>query len=93
MIVSLKTAVRGVRPGHERRAAFAVEPRRAKRSGARPVYFSGWIDTPIYDRADLSPGCTFDGPAIVEQADTTSVIEPGMTARVDCFENILVTMA
>ena len=93
MIVSLKTAVRGVRPGHERRAAVAIEPRQAVRSGTRPVYFGGWIDTPIYDRADLQPGCTFDGPAIVEQADTTSVIEPGMTARVDCFDNILVEMA
>ncbi len=93
MIVSLKTSVRGVRPGHERRTAFAVGPRRAVCSGTRPVYFGGWIDTPIYDRANLQPGCTFDGPAIVEQADTTSVIEPGMAARVDCFDNILVEMA
>ena len=35
----------------------------------------------------------FVGPAIIEQADTTSVIEPGMTARVDAFHNILVEMA
>ncbi len=93
VLVSLKTAVRGVRPGHGRRAAFAVEPRRATPAGRRPVYFGGWIDTPIYDRAALRPGDAFDGPAIVEQADTTSVIEPGMTARVDCFDNILVEMA
>jgi N-methylhydantoinase A len=30
------------------------------------------------------------GPAIIEQADTTTVIEPGMRARVDGLNNILV---
>ena len=36
------------------------------------------------------PGTVLDGPAIIEQADTTTVIEPGMRARVDAFNNILV---
>lgn len=93
VIVSLKTSVRGVRPGQRRRAVQAVEPMRAAPSGTRPVYFGQWTDTPIYDRAALRPGCVFSGPAIVEQADTTSVIEPGMRARVDSFNNILVEMA
>ena len=93
VIVSLKTSVRGVRPGQQRRTAHAVVPARATPSGTRPVYFGGWMDTPIYDRATLLPGATFDGPAIIEQADTTSVIEPGMIARVDPFGNILVEMA
>ena len=93
VIVSLKTSVRGVRPGQHRRTAGAVTPTRATPSGTRRVYFGGWMDTPIYDRATLRPGAMFDGPAIVEQADTTSVIEPGMAARVDPFGNILVEMA
>ena len=83
VVVSLKTTVRGVRPGAEPRAAGAAQPSRAARSGRRPVYFGGWVDTPIYDRAGLAPGAMFEGPAILEQADTTSVIEPGMAARVD----------
>ncbi len=33
------------------------------------------------------------GPAIVEQADTTTVIEPGMTGRIDAYDNILVELA
>ena len=70
-----------------------LAPTRATPSGTRPVYFGGWMDTPIYDRATLRPGAAFTGPAIVEQADTTSVIEPGMAARVDPFGNILVEMA
>ena len=59
----------------------------------RNVYFGGWVRTPIYQRPDLQPGMTFDGPAIVEQGDTTSVIEPGMKARVDALDNILVELA
>ena len=57
------------------------------------MHFGRWIDTPIYDRADLLPGMRFEGPAIVEQSDTTSVIEPGMTARVDAHTNILIEVA
>ena len=93
MIVSLKTAVLGVRPGARRAAGAATVPARAVPSAMRPVYFDGWIDTPVFDRAGLRPGHAFDGPAIVEQPDTTSVIEPGMAARVDPFNNILVTIS
>ncbi len=93
VIVSLKTAVLGVRPGQHRVAGSATVPARAVPSAIRPVYFDRWMDTPVFDRAALRPGHAFDGPAIVEQPDTTSVIEPGMTARVDPFNNILVTMA
>jgi len=93
VIVSLKTAVLGVRPGARRAAGGAIVPARAVPSAMRPVYFDGWVDTPVFDRAGLRPGHAFDGPAIVEQPDTTSVIEPGMAARVDPFNNILVTIA
>ena len=92
MLVGLKTSVLGQR----RRANAQPE---ALAGGVptplsyRSVWFGGWVATPIYDRRDLAPGMRFDGPAIVEQADTTSVIEPGMTARVDAFHNILVEVA
>jgi N-methylhydantoinase A/oxoprolinase/acetone carboxylase beta subunit len=35
------------------------------------------------ERDRLTPGFEFEGPAIVEQMDTTTVIPPGMSARVD----------
>ncbi len=92
MIVALKTAVLGIRPGQKREGAAAMVTSRAIPSRHRPVHFGHWIDTPVYDRISLHPGHVFDGPAIIEQADTTSVIEPGMTARVDPFHNILVVM-
>ena len=93
VIVSLKTAIRGVRAAPQGRARTDVVASVAEPASRRAVYFGGWVETPVFDRATLRPGDVFHGPAIVEQADTTSVIEPGMTARVDSFGNILVEMA
>ncbi len=38
----------------------------------------------------LSLGTKFNGPAIIEQGDTTTIIEPDMRAEVDEYGNILV---
>ena len=58
------------------------------------VYFNGtWMDTGIYDRANLLPGHVLAGPAIVIQHDTTTVIEPGYTGTVDAYGNILIEEA
>ena len=92
VIVSLKTTVQGRRTPQAAKPAAPATPTPAPVTARRPVYFGGWTDTPIYDRATLRPGHTFPGPAILEQADTTSVIEPGMAARVDGFGNVLVEM-
>jgi N-methylhydantoinase A len=51
------------------------------------------MDTPIYRRADLKPGMTIAGPAIIEQSDTTTVVEPRMKVRVDRFQNVIVEAA
>lgn len=54
------------------------------RKGARPVYFdSAFRDTPIYDRATLPPGFTLDGPAVVEEFGSTTVVFPGQRLDVD----------
>ncbi|MGI4943665.1 MAG: hydantoinase/oxoprolinase family protein, partial [Janthinobacterium lividum] len=90
VIVSLKTTVQGRRTASQAVARDAAPPSPATPAGRRQVYFGGWMDTPIYNRAALRPGHAFEGPAILEQADTTSVIEPGMHARVDAFGNVLV---
>ena len=93
VLVSLKTAVRGVRQKPVAIKSPPSNPRPAVPAAQRDVYFGGWITTPIYQRGDLAPGMTFSGPAIIEQTDTTSVVEPGMRARVDVFSNILVEVA
>lgn len=55
------------------------------------VFFGGeWTETPIYDRGGLRPGNVVNGPAIVQQDDTTTVIEPGYKGSVDRFGNIMI---
>jgi N-methylhydantoinase A len=61
----------------------------------RPVFFDAEaaVDTPVYARAQLSPGQTVEGPAIVEQLDTTIPIYPGDRARVDAAGTLLIELA
>ena len=55
------------------------------------VFFGGeWAETPIYDRGGLRAGNVVNGPAIVQQDDTTTVIEPGCRGSVDRFGNIMI---
>jgi N-methylhydantoinase A len=59
----------------------------------RHVWFAGkWLDTPILARDALRRGDTVRGPAIVEQLDTTTVIEPGDTAAIDAHGNLIITL-
>lgn len=55
------------------------------------VYFQGrWLPTKIYDRSRLEPGNRIDGPAIVTEFDSTTVVLAGHTAEVDQFLNLLI---
>jgi N-methylhydantoinase A len=60
----------------------------------RPVWFDVQtpFDTPVYWRPDLRAGAVFDGPAIVEQLDSTVVVPPGARATVDRYLNIVMRM-
>jgi N-methylhydantoinase A len=56
------------------------------------VVFDGeHVPTKIYDRAKLEPGALFEGPAIVTEFDSTTVVLPGYRAEVDAGFNILIT--
>jgi N-methylhydantoinase A/oxoprolinase/acetone carboxylase beta subunit len=55
-------------------------------TGRREAMFSaeeGWVQAPVYEMERLSPGHTFDGPALIESDDTTVVVAPGWTCAVD----------
>ncbi len=61
---------------------------------SRKVLFQGepdFIKTNVYQREELAPGCTFAGPAILEQMDSTIVIPPNWTAETDGFSNLVLT--
>lgn len=60
----------------------------------RPVYFNsetGFVDTPVYDRTSLPTTATFQGPAVIEERDSTTVVLTGWSVEVDQFGNLLVT--
>jgi N-methylhydantoinase A len=52
-----------------------------------------FVTCPVYAREALKSGNRFAGPAIVEQMDTTTVVLPGMTARVDAYLNLILEAA
>jgi N-methylhydantoinase A len=89
VIVNLRTIVVGTRTSSALPHVAAAVTGQPVAKGRRPVYFGGWHDTLVYQRDDLGPGMAFDGPAIVEQSDTTTVIEPDMTVTVDAHGNLL----
>ncbi len=65
------------------------------RKGTRPAYFpeaESFVDTPVFDRYRLAPEMTFDGPAIVEERESTAVIGPGAFCRIDRHHNLVVDM-
>jgi N-methylhydantoinase A len=62
---------------------------------ARPAWFSSERaeQTPIYDRTALRPGDAIDGPAVIEQLDSTTLLFPGDRAVVDPYLNLSVELA
>jgi N-methylhydantoinase A len=48
------------------------------------------VDTPVYDRYRLPAGAQVDGPAILEEEESTVVIVPTDTAYIDAYRNVMV---
>lgn len=91
VIVNLRTVVVGTRSENPLPHANKGSSDRLYPMSRRPVHFgTAWHDTPVYVRESFAPGMTLAGPAIVEQSDTTTVIEPDMALSVDRHGNLLV---
>ena len=60
------------------------------KKGLRRVYFGRWLDTPVYWRDHLPLDATLTGPAIIEQMDTTIVVEPGDRVSSDSDGNLII---
>ena len=59
----------------------------------RPVYFAEageYVDCPIYDRYALPAGAVLTGPVVIEEFDSTTVVHPSFTARVDDTGNLII---
>jgi N-methylhydantoinase A len=59
-------------------------------AATRTVRFgdAGAVQSPVYRRADLPAGATFEGPAVIEQLDSTVLVPPGVRTEVDEWLNI-----
>lgn len=97
VLVNLHTAVIGRRPDLSLDRLLAAEPAKdvaGAMKKSRKVWYDvgGWQDTPVYDRERLPRGTSFSGPAILEQLDTTVVIEPGNRVAIDGLGNLIVSV-
>ena len=97
VLVNVRTSVIGKRDAID--LSSLIDPAGRKSSvtdaqtGARDVYFDGgWRATPIYWRDYLPIDFEIEGPAIIEQMDTTILIEPGDHVRGDDQGNILIAV-
>lgn len=96
-IVSLRSAVTGAmqKPPLEPIEAGSETPPKAARAGSRRIYFgeqAGFIDTPAYDRAHLRAGNRIEGPAVIDEHASTTLIEPGDFAIVDAYGNLVISV-
>ena len=91
VLVNLHTAVLGRRPGIELAALADGRGATGAVAAERTVRFlDGRHPTPILRRESLAPGTTLEGPAIIEQLDTTTVLPAGFRAVVDEAGNLIV---
>ena len=91
-LVNLNVSVTGRRPDLD--LAQLIEPAGRLETVSvkdyRKVWFEGWTETPVYWRDHLPLNLALTGPAIIEQMDTTTVVEPGSSVTSDADGNLII---
>jgi N-methylhydantoinase A len=91
-IIGLRCLGRGLSPHRKLPDRLDVLRRAAPAETRRRCYFGaerGWIDTAIVSRASLS-GRRVQGPAIIEEDDSATVLNTGWSATLDAWSNIVI---
>jgi N-methylhydantoinase A len=96
-IVSLRVTVLGRmrKPPRHEVASGQAQPEPDALRAHKPVYFRSAgqpVSTPVYRRDRLKSGNVIAGPALVEEHASTTVVQPGDTARVDAFGNLQIAI-
>lgn len=93
-LVNLNVSVIGMRPEFDLSALIDpvfrkdwIEP-----IASRQVWFGGWVETLVYWRDHLPLDLNLTGPAIIEQMDTTTIVEPGCVVTSDKDGNLIVAV-
>lgn len=91
-LVALRVVARGATPPvNEAAPTGSAGDVKAAIMETRPAYFDGaWHETPHYDRSKLGVGSRVEGPAIIRQYDTTTVLLPAHYAEIDDHGNVLI---
>ena len=91
-LVNLNCSVIGRRPETDLSRLIDPEGRLGAASikEMRRVWFSGWRDVPVYWRDHLPLDLSLQGPAVIEQMDTTIIIDPDCTVTSDPDGNLIV---
>jgi N-methylhydantoinase A len=92
-IVSLRSTVTGVmrKPPQETVVRGRRTPDKAAFTGKRSVYLAGkYRPTPTYARAALAAGNRIEGPALIEEHASTTVLLPGDALEVDAYGHLVI---
>jgi 5-oxoprolinase (ATP-hydrolysing) len=106
-LVNLRVETRGRAHGGEALPRASAETPRLLRPDQAEATVTTWFDrltedgqrqlaprwTPVWERADLQPGDRLEGPALVVEDSATTVVDPGWTARLDGWGQLLLEAA
>jgi N-methylhydantoinase A len=95
-IVTLKVEALGPRPSMADGCRLPVVDSVTRLKGSRQVYrpeLDDVADCPVYDRYALRPGDEIAGPALIEERESTCVINGGDVIRVDANLNLIADIA
>jgi N-methylhydantoinase A len=95
-VINWRVVASGPRPAMNLKLPRDPVQRTEARKGSRLAYFpeyGRYVGTPVYDRYAFAPGARFDGPAIVEERESTLIIGARGHARVDERLNVIVEFA
>lgn len=96
--VNWRVRVTGPRPEFpipSRASAGSARDSESALKGSREAYFpeaGGFTQTPVYDRYSLGAQMELTGPALIEERESTVVVGPGATARLDEHRNLLIEL-
>ena len=92
-IMSLKGALIGRRPNLDLSSLRPSDQSTLESAyrGLRDLYYNGQFhQASVYDRLTLPVHARIDGPALLEQPDTTILIDPDLYGEVDSFGNLMI---
>ena len=91
-LVNLRVTAVGKRIKPEVRMHKSVARTDGTPQASRPVVFldhDGFINSAVYDRSSLNPGAALNGPAVIEQFESTIIVPPDFIAQADAFGNLV----